>query len=130
MNIKTFLPAEQAILTHWSRTVTAGTPPTSFDRVEVGELPGSTMPEDTTEKAWKNVHAHRTHGSSKSPERLRIRKELSDKTECIRKMKNTTSEARNSRVGSPVTIWSKQERGPGPVVEEALGSRPPPLRVR
>ena len=70
MNIKAFLPAEQAILTHWSRTVTAGTPPTSFDRVEVGELPGSTMPDGTTEKAWKDVHAHTTHGSSKGPERI------------------------------------------------------------
>ena len=57
-SIKTFLPADQAIFAHRSRTVTAGTPPTSFDRMEIGELPGSMMPNGTTEKAWKKVHAH------------------------------------------------------------------------
>jgi hypothetical protein len=26
--------------------------------MEIGELPGSMMPNGTTEKAWKKVHAH------------------------------------------------------------------------
>jgi hypothetical protein len=80
--------------------------------MEIGELPGSMMPNGTTEKAWKKVHAHDNawivEKPRKAPNMRNIRRGERQKPKSIRN--KVASERKQGRMQADAIRGGCQDR--------------------